>query len=221
MTMANTQLTAFVSEIQKFINHWTQVNAALPPTKPLLLAKGYTLANLQSDLAALQADMNATVTGENAVQGANNQRDATKEVVRERHRQFRQGVQGRLAETKYVAMLPTLPALRATEGVTLKAFQDVLDIWKQIDTDTVIVPASERPFLLADDYGQAAFAADLTTLMTAFTAVSTANSTLSTARKNRDAGIKAIRKRVLLYGKSVSSRLTAGHPLTQNLPSVP
>jgi hypothetical protein len=219
--MANTNITTFISDIQKFINHWAQVNAALPPNKPLVLGKDYTLAKLQSDLSELQTDLTVIVPLENALQGESAERDVVRAGIREQHRRFRQGVQGRLDGTRYVAMLPTMPAIRASEGVTLKAYQDVLDIWQQIDADTERVPQRERPFVLGEDYGLADFAAELTRLTAAFSAVSLSNSTLSTARRRRDERIRTTRKPLVLYSKTVKSRLPIGHPLTQNLPSLP
>jgi hypothetical protein len=219
--MANFKMTAFVSEMQKIVAHWTQVNAALPTDKYLVIAKDYTLTDFQTELTALQQKLNNMVATENQLQGAMSEREIKKTAVRESQRRFRQGVQGRLDGTKYVAMLPLLPVARATEGVNLKAFQDVRDIWQQIDADTVLVPQSERPFVLAEGYGQSAFVADLGALTGVYNTIRSANSTLSTQRKSRDERIKALRKRALLYGKTVRSRLPEGHALTQNLPSVP
>ena len=45
--------SSYLSTIDEFIGHWTDVDAALPPLAPLVLTSVYDLADLQADRDAL------------------------------------------------------------------------------------------------------------------------------------------------------------------------
>ena len=199
---------------KQVLAHWPQVNAALP--KPLLLQKSYTLANLTTDIAALESALQALPGQENAFGLVLTGRDTQKDVLKEKLKQFRAAVQSELAGTAFLHELPTQPHKQAAEASFLKTFDDAADLWERINALTP--PDFTPPLTLADDYALAQFQANLQKLRDGFQQGRVETSTTATHRQGVKDTTSALWERVKQYRKGCVAKLPTGHALLTNVP---
>jgi len=215
--MPFTSLEEVIPTINEFLAHWPQVNTALGAT-PLSLPGGYVLATLTADRDNINTLITAVTTAANGRQIAASDRDIKKATLRERLRQFRGSVQGRLAGSVYVKALPKLPATNAKEQDFLRAMDDMRDLWTRINAAP---PAGfTGPLLLTGAYAVATFTTDVTALRTQFAAVTTTEEAATFARKTRDAAIFPVKARLVQYRQAVVGAFLSGHALIASLPAV-
>lgn len=212
-----TNLDSIIPTINEFIAHWTQVNAALG-ANPLTLPGPYTLAQLTTDRDNLQNLITAVTTADNSRQVAAGDRDIRRAALRERMRQFRATVNGRLAGSVYVTALPRMPTTNASQQAFLRVLDDISNLWTRINAAP---PAGfTGPLTLTGGYTLATFNADITALRNAFSAVITAETAATFARRQRDAALAPVRTRLVQYRAAVTGAFTSGHPLIASLPAL-
>ncbi len=212
---------SYLPAAQEFLNHWAQVNLALggAPATDLKLQGAYTLANLTSDRAALQAAITATEGSDNVRQTAATNRDLKKGAILPRIGQFRAGARFKLVGTGYVGALPRVPSFKGNQSLFLKPFDDMANLWLTINADTS-VPGFTPPLLLPGGYTQANHATELAALRAAYIAVDNANETARLNRKKRDVLLPPIKKRLLQYRVAVLATFGPNDPLTLSVPLV-
>src|SRR5207244_2861813 len=121
--MPITTIGSYLSVMQAFIAHWTDVNAAISPDT-LTLRGGFTLANFTSARTAIQAAITALEPADNARSAAGTDRDLKKAALRIRLGQLRAAVNSLFPGTVYTAMMPTLPGFSVVESRFLRPFDD-------------------------------------------------------------------------------------------------
>jgi hypothetical protein len=215
--MPFTNLDSIVPTINEFIAHWTQVNAALGAT-PLTLPGPYALAGLIADRDSLQTLLTAVTTADNGRQVTAADRDIKRAALRERIRQFRATVAGRLAGSVYVSALPLLPATNASQQAFLRVLDDMSNLWARINAAP---PAGfTGPLALTGGYLVATFNADVAALRAAFVATTNAESAATFARRQRDAALAPIRARLVQYRRAVTGAFASGNALIASLPAL-
>lgn len=209
---------SYVPTMQEFINHWTQVNAELGAPNPLLLQGGYPIATLITDRAVLEAAIIALQPAENTQSNTASDRDIKKNALRVRLTQFRGLVQGQLYGSIYVRSLPTLPQFSAAESKYLTPFDDMANLWSQINTAP---PAGfAGPLLLPGGYTLANFQTDLAALRTSYVAANNAAQNARIARERRDVLLPNVRLRLTQYRRTVVGRLAPTSALLASIPAL-
>lgn len=208
---------SYLPTLNEFIAHWTQANASLG-TAPLVLPGGYTLAALTTDRNALETAIIALEPFDNARTNAIGDRDIKKSAIRARLSQFRSAVTGLLYGTAYVRSLPKLPPINSAPGRYLQPFDDMANLWSQINTAP---PAGfTGPLLLPTNYTQALFVAEVAALRAAFRLVDDATTNATLARSKRDILLPNLRTRLKQYRQVVKARLPLGDALLLSVPAL-
>lgn len=214
--MANTDFDNVISLLNRWETHWEDVNSALGA--PLVIGgTEFSLGSLANERDALISEEQTILAAENTAQGAATVRDAARAALRTRVTQLRAGVQGILLGTRYVGMLPRLPASNAGEGVFLRGLEDCASLWEQINADTTL--GALTPLLLPTSYTQAQFADELTALRGHCQSAAQNREHARTLRAGRTARRKVLLARLTQYRKVLVARLPAGHPLLGTVPS--
>lgn len=216
--MPLTTIASYLSTIDEFVTHWTQVNTTLGPGGPLVLTGGFAVATLSTAKTNLQTAITAVEGPRNTRQNAANDRDLKKAALLERLRQFRARVTADLAGSTYVGSLPTVPQFTASEGVFLKAMDDMQTLWVQINAAP---PAGFTPPLtLVGAYPVATHLTDITALRTTYAAINAAQQTIELRLADRDVLLGPIRARLVQYRQAVNGRFAKGDALILSLPRV-
>lgn len=209
---------SYLSTMDEFSAHWSQVNEVLDgEVGELKLQGGYTLSDFDADRAALRE---AADTLSNAVtlrQLAAAQRDELKEPLRARLAQFRAAVQGFLQGSPYQHALPVLPHQMAVESRYLNPLEDAAHLWERINADTTL-DGFTPPFVLMGGYTREDFLIDIAALRAAFLAVHNALGSERLARERRDTLLPPIRQRLNQYRAAVRASFPTGAAMVQSLP---
>ena len=213
--MAVSDFDALISLVNRWETHWSDVNSALGAA-PVILPQGFSQTSLGTERTEFISAGQAILTADNDAQGAATTRDAAKKALRTRITQLRAAVQGLLPGTRYVGMLPLLPASNAGEGAFLTALGDAAQIWGQVNGDSGL--GSAVPLSLPTGYTQAQFVADIAALRTLYQSATQSREHSRTLRANRAAWRKALLSRLTQYRKVLVARLPAGHPLLGTMP---
>jgi len=206
-----------LNKIDQYVAHWTSVNVALGAT-PLILRGAYALANLNTDRTAIATAFAAVQTADNTRQIAASDRDIKLAALKEKLRQFRAAVQGQIAGTAYVNALPVIPSASKTVGDWFNAFDDMNNLWTQINAATIA--GFTGPLKLSGGYLIAAFGTDYTALKTVYTAVTTATKNATIAREQRNDLLDVVYNRLKEYTPFVNGLFPAGHALIASLPKL-
>jgi hypothetical protein len=199
---------------KKLLVHWPQVNAALP--KPLLLLNAYTIAQFTTATHELDTLLQSMPRVENAFGIATKQRDAGKEPLKTRLKQFRAAVQSELAGSVYAAELPTQPVATLGEAAFLKPFDDMSDLWLRINTETI--PGFTGPLTLAGEFTHEEFVVELAAMRATYQKTRIAVEAGEQARARRDVLVKELWERIKQYRKGCIARLTDDNPLLKSAP---
>jgi len=115
--MPITYLGSYATTGEEFKSHWTDVNAdrVAAGGTALVLAGGYSLTNLTTDVASVAAAITAEEDLENAIALATTTRDNRKATLRDRVIEFREAAEYRLKGSGYVRALPDRPHVNASE----------------------------------------------------------------------------------------------------------
>lgn len=219
--MPVTTIGSYISTAQDIIAHWTDVNAdriAAGGTE-LLLTGGYSLADFIADVNALQAAIDAIIGLENANVLASGDRDAQKDNLLDRLRQFRAALKLHFKGTAYANAAPRVPRATASQSKFTRAMTDMSDLWQRLDASGGI-GGFTPPLLLRGGYTQAGLDTDIASLRTAYQEVDHAQNDLELARKQRDQLLDPLRQRMLQYRAAIQLEYGEGHPFTQSLPDV-
>jgi hypothetical protein len=216
-TMPFTGPSSYLTTIDEFRAHWTNVNVALAPN-PLILLGPYALADLDSDRDDLSDAITDLVAGTNVVEGHRQDRDVAKPEVRERMRQLGSKVRGLLAESTQEGHIPDLIDMNSNPGKWLIAMRDSINMWTDINANP---PAGfVGPLTLFGGYTLANFTADCTALETTFESLTLAEQNEDDFLKARDAIYVAIRDHLVTYRDAVEGSFPANHPLVLSLPRI-
>ena len=213
--MANSDVDALISLINRWETHWSDVNSALG-TSPVILPQGFSQTDLSNQQTEFVATGQAILAADNEAQGAATARDSAKKALRTRITQLRAAVQGLLPGSRYVGMLPLLPASNAGEGAFLTALDDVAQLWGQANADSGL--GSVVPLTLPTGYTQAQLMAEIATQRGLYKIATQSREHTRTLRANRAAWRKALLSRLTQYRKVLVARLPAGHPLLGTMP---
>lgn len=215
--MAISSVGTYLPTVQDYLAHWTSVNAALPPTAPLTLKGGYTLAQFTADRNSLQTAVDAIIAAETLRETAAHERDTQKTVQRARLTRFRAAVLSALQGTRFEAALPTLPPRSGNETRTMAAFRQETDLWAQINGGGPIAGFTP-PLTLGDGTTLATVNTELMALQTAYRNVDTADNALRLARKTRDDLLRPLLLRLKQYRAAVINTFGPGSAFTASLP---
>ena len=210
--------SSYLSTIDEFIGHWTDVDAALPPLTPLVLTGGYALATLQADRDALAIRITELTSAINVVEGNRTGRDLQRPPMKARMRQLGNYVRGLLSASVYTGQIPRLIDDRANSGKWIVAMDDHEHLWTTIEAapPAGFVP----PLLLNGPYAIAAFTADVLALKGVFTSLTQAEQDEDRERDERDELYLAIRARLVQYRRAVPGLFPKDHPLVTSLPKL-
>jgi len=219
--MPITDIGSYVTTGEEFKSHWTDVNAdrVAGGGTALVLADGYSLANLTTDVASVAAAITTQEDLDNAIAVATTARDNRKRTLRNRLIEFRDAVQYRLAGSGYVRALPDTPHPAASEQKVLKALDDMASLWVRINADTG-VPNFTPPLLLRGAFALAGFQTELATLRTNYKAVTDAENDARIGRGQRDVRLDPLRDRFVQYRQAIAVEYGPSHPFTTSLPDV-
>ena len=184
MSMPLTDIDSYVTTASDFMAHWSDVNAdRVANTLPELTAQGgYDLATFTIDRDVLQAAITGIDGHDNAVPIAAANRDAAKDAIVDRLRQFRSASDLYLKATSYAGVVPTLPALTNSESKFLRAFDDTADVWGRVNADTGIAGFTP-PLLLRAGYDLVAFTAELAAVRDTYKAIRDVDNDRDIARR--------------------------------------
>lgn len=213
--MANSDFDALISLINRWETHWSDVNSALG-TSSVILPQGFSQTDLSNEQTEFISAGQAILTADNEAQGAATARDSAKKALRTRITQLRAAVQGLLPGSRYVGMLPLLPASNAGEGAFLTALDDVAQLWGLVNADSGL--GSVVPLTLPTGYTQAQLVAEIATLRGQYQSATQSREHARTLRANRAVWRKALLSRLTQYRKVLVARLPAGHPLLGTMP---
>ena len=210
--------SSYLSTIDEFIGHWTDVNDALPVLTPLVLTGGYALASLQTDRTALATRITELTQSINVVEGHRTDRDLQRPPMKARMRQLGNYVRGLLSASVYTGQIPRLIDNRANSGKWIVAMDDHEHLWTTIEASP---PAGfVPPLLLNGPYAVAAFTADVLALKATFTSLTQAEQDEDRERDERDELYLAIRARLVQYRRAVPGLFPKDHPLVTSLPKL-
>ena len=216
--MPITSYPSYVSTMQSFIAHWTQVNTALG-VSPLLLKSGFTIANFTTERTNIQTAITAVEDFNNLIQLASNDKRSKKETIKPRLQQFRGAVKNTLQGTVYERALPTQPKMSDSEGKFMRALDDMASLWTRINADTTI-PGFTPPLLLIGAYAIATFNTDVTALRTSYANYVSALKNAEIARARRNVLLPPALLHMKQYKSAVFARLPAADPLCATIPNV-
>ncbi len=210
--------SSYLSTIDEFIGHWTDVDAALPPLNPLVLTALYSLGSLQADRDALAIRITELTSAINVVEGHRTGRDLQRPPMKARMRQLGNYVRGLLSASVYTGQIPRLIDDRANSGKWIVAMDDHEHLWTTIEAapPAGFVP----PLLLNGPYAIAAFTADVNSLKGVFTSLTQAEQDEDRERDERDELYLAIRARLVQYRRAVPGLFPKDHPLVTSLPKL-
>ena len=211
--------SSYLTVIDEFIGHWTDVDAELGLGGPLTLQPdGYALTDLQTHRTALAGFITALEGFINAQEGHRTDRDLQKVPMRERLRQLGGLVRSQLRDSVYSGQVPQLVELDANPGKWIIAMDDASHMWTTINATP---PAGfTPPLLLTGGYTLAMFDADVAALKATFTALVQADQDVTRAIDERDALFLVIRDRLVQYRGVVEAMFAPDHPLVTSLPRV-
>lgn len=217
--MPITSVGSWLPTIDEFLQHWSDVNAALAPNSLTLLG-GYSRATLVTDRAAVETAITDVQTKDNTAQVARGDRDVRRATVKPRFVQFRSAVTGQLPNTKYIPAIPNAPGFTQSPGIWRDALDDMSNLWTTINTNNPPISGFTPPLTLAGAYTILLFTGESTNLKNSFVAVGNAEQGAQMARENRDAVFAPVYQRLKQYRLAVQGIFTAGSALADSLPSL-
>ena len=208
--------SSYLTTIDEFIQHWTDVNAALGDPPLELLPGPYTLATLIADRASLSTAITNLIDAINTVEGHRTDRDNRKEALRERMRQFGAFIRGVASESSYTGRIPDLIPFNANPGRWLIAMRDISDVW----TDFNATPPAgfTPPLVLNGPYPIATYTADRTALETTFQNLTQTEQIVDQELQEREDIYLRVRDRLVTYRTAVEGVFPADHPLVLSIP---
>lgn len=210
--------SSYLSTIDEFIGHWTDVDAELTGSggDPLVLGGPYGLADLQADRTALAGEITALEGATNVLEGHRTDRNNDRPLIKERIRQLGALVRGVLASSQYVGQIPPLIQEDDNSGKWIIAMDDASHMWTTINASP---PAGfTPPLVLTGGYTVAMFNTDIAALKTTLTAITTSEQDTDRERDERDALYRAIRAQLVLYRQAVAGMFPEDHPHVTSLP---
>jgi hypothetical protein len=214
--------SSYLTTIDEFVGHWTDVDAELVALgglgSELKLTGPYALTDLQAHRTELASKMTVLETELNDVETLRGQRDNQKEPLHEFMRQFNGLVRSQLRDSSYVAALRDTVHMNDNPGKWIIAMDDIANLWADINAAP---PAGfTGPLLLAGGYAVATFVTDIAALKTTFEDLSHADQHVDQVLQEREEIFRAIRERLVQYRGVVESSFAADHPLVLSLPRV-
>ncbi|WP_395144353.1 hypothetical protein [Armatimonas sp.] len=210
-------LKTYHALMDTFIAHWTSVDAVLGGA-PLVLPDGTNRAAFLAAKATLTAAYQSVESGDNQAQTSAADCLRLKGELLPQLSQFKATVGGLLPGTRYAAAVTKTPPKTSSQGVIVKAVQDTLTLWTQIEADSAVTLS--KPLTLADATTKASLEAGFVALQAAYAAHATGKAAAAAARSERNAQLKVLDAQMKQYRKTAQARLAKGHPLLANLPSV-
>lgn len=217
--MPITSIGSWLPTIDEFLQHWTDVNAALAPGELALLG-GYNRASLVADRTVVENAVTDVQQKDNATQIARGDRDVKRAAIRPRFLQFRAAVNGQLPGTKYIPALPRTPQYGDAPGKWRDAMDDMSNLWTTINANLPPVVGFTPPLFLAGGYAIATFNLDSTAMKTAFTSVENAEQAAQLSREQRDIVFAPVYQRLKQYRQAVVAAFPATSPLVASLPKL-
>ncbi|MBS1715877.1 MAG: hypothetical protein JST30_16235 [Armatimonadetes bacterium] len=215
--MPITSIGSWLPTIDEFLQHWTDVNAALSPGELTLLGT-YNRASLVADRALVESAVTDVQQKDNTTQIARGDRDVKRAGVRPRFLQFRAAVNGQLPGTKYIPALPRTPQYGDAPGKWRDAMDDMSNLWTTINTNNPPVIGFTPPLKLAGGYVVLVFIQDVTAMKAAFTTLANAEQVAQLSREARDQVFAPVFQRLKQYRQAVAGAFPASHQLVQSLP---
>ena len=214
-------LGSYATTGEEFKSHWTDVDAdrVAGGGTSLVLAGGYSLTNLTTDVASVVTAITTGEDLENAIALATTNRDNRKATLRDRVIEFRDAVEYRLKGSGYVRALPDTPHENASEQKFLKALDDMASLWVRINADAG-VPNFTPPLVLRGGFTLAMFQTEVAALRANYKAVTDAENDARIARGQRDVLLQPLRDRLVLYRQAILVEYGPTHPFTTSLPDV-
>ena len=206
---------SYISTMAAFAAHWPLVNTAIAPDA-VTLQNAYTLANFNTDRAALQAAFDNVQTQNAALGQARNALSAQRTALMKRMEEFRTFLIGTMPNSTYIQLLSATPGLYAIESRFLQPFASMQSIWLAISANPP--PGFVNPIKLQGGYLVTAFTTDLTNLKAAFANYDAQKIALRSAIKDRYVLLAPARQRMKQYRAVVKAKLLPTSSLYLSLP---
>jgi hypothetical protein len=216
--MPISDLASWQPTLQEFINHWTQVNTELGAGGPMILLGPYAVAGLTADRTTLDGYMTAVTVADNSAVAARGDFDVKNALLVARLKQFRGACKAYLPGSSYAKEPPTVPKAGSIAGKFLTAYDDMANLWSQINT----TPPSgfTGPLTLAGGYALATFNTDLAALRTSATAYTNGIQNASIAREKRDILMGQLITRLKQYRGAAVAKLPSTSALLNTIPAL-
>ena len=210
---------SYLRTAQDIDTHWQQVNAS-SSANPITLKGSFTLAQFQNELTVFGAKISQTRAERLQRDMAAGQRSIQKDAVRESLTRFRAAVTNYLMGTPYAGNLPTLPTLSVDESAYKEPFLKMQERWRVIDNLSVSVPEFTAPLVLGNGLTLDGFVDQLTDLDSAYRALDKSDTQLETYRRERDAMMEPLKKRIVQYKNALIDRFGKEHPFVKSIPAL-
>ena len=215
--MPITTQSTYPATMQLFLQHWTQVNAALSPAV-LKLQGGYAQTNFATDRAAIVTAFTSVNTQLVTLNLNRNQAFAARKALILRVEQFRKFVRANFKGTTYYKGLPATPSISAIDTRFLRPLEQIQSLWSMIN---LAPPAGFTPPLkLQGGYDILAFIADVTAIRNLFITFENQKLSYSNAIMARNALLRPAVERMVQYRAAVKATLLPTDPLYASVPRV-
>ena len=210
----------YPEKMTEFELHWGSVNVSLggTPATDFELLGDYTLADFSAHKALVVTSLSDQEGLENNLDFARSDRDVLRAELRQVLILFRDSCKALLPGSRYLRALPNTPTERAEAQKMLDAFDDMIHIWTQINTDQ---PAEIAPAMtLRGNYTLANFQAQVATMRTRYDAVKAAERASTDGRGTRDELLDEAYLRMVQYRERLPLVLEPDDPLVASLPQI-
>jgi hypothetical protein len=186
--MPITGSASYLPTMNEFLAHWTQANAALPPTKPFIVnvaGTGTTKAQFETRKTGLEAQQAGVQDDLNAVEIARGELLAQKELLLGLLNEFNQYIEGYYAATPFASARPKAPGLGDGQERFLTPLRDMASLWTRVNA-TAAPPGVDLPLTPSNGFGQQDFQEQVEVLQAAYDTLANREQTLLLTRTVRD-----------------------------------
>lgn len=214
---------SYVPTTEAFLNHWRQVNAALPAASPLTLpgeSLGFAQAVTESELdqlyTRLETDHRVVQRGVISVGLARQELAGQQRALLDLLNQFNDKVRGHLPGSKWERTLPAVPTLGDARSRFLDPMDDAADLWARINAGSVL--GAGKTLTLREGQTAENFAQALVDIRLAYRALGRAEQDLRLARETRNDRQDVIRPVLKQYRVLMPTFFAPTHALVVTLP---
>lgn len=210
--------SSYVPCTQEFLDHWTDVDAALSSGEPLVLEDGTAVGDFGDVRVVLIARRDELETADLEAALTRAALAMAKEVLLAKLNFFNQKVRGAMGASVYARVLPLVPGIGDGQEVFSKPMVQAAKLWAKINAAP---PAGvTAPVVLVDDTSQAAFAALVSGLEGLYGAVVGTDQDFTLALQARNDVQEVLYRMMKEYRLVVPTRFLPGSALLESMPAL-